>query len=240
MEKTKENRDFLYNPLYLISVDEEETPFLINGSLTIIYTDKEAAESFANTLATSYNNSTIKASLLQDNQLFFAKMWACGYLSFLLNGNGKIETFSHYINKSLKQKIKNPKVVAEGIEDAQLQKKLHKEKHIRLQTSGGSGPSLALLIKRLPSVHRKRLIGSYVAGLSTLILSIIFYLTEFNEIVDIFPLISFWIVIYGLTAVLKVSEKVKAKNPKAATVAKCSLILYILSIVIYVIKFING
>ena len=222
----------LTNQLYLIAVDRVSIPFLINKSLVLIYRNKQDAEIAANKFSKSYNNTKIKALLIQNNKDFFEKMFACGFNTFLLDGNGKTGRFSDFIDANkIKKNSTASKANKNNIEHLQPTRPIVESKGIN---------GLIISVKRLPKIHKTRLITAYILGFLGVAASVISLVIEDMSNVSMFVMASLWLSVFGLANMDKVSRKVKQKNPKASMAAKPFLILILIQVVIYIFKFINA
>jgi len=217
--------------LFLISVEKDTIPLLVGG-IVLLYTEKTKAELSANRYKQSYNNSKINASLIENKKSFFEKMIACGYNSFLLNGNGKTGKFSDCVDvKKIKMNSTARKANKNNIEYLQPTRPIVEPKGIN---------GLIKAVKRLPKIHKTRLITAYILGFLGVAASVISLVIEDMSNVAMFVMASLWLSVFGLANMDKVSRKVKQKNPKASTAAKLFLILILIQVVIYIFKFINA
>lgn len=222
----------LTNQLYLIAVDKVSIPFLINKSLILIYRNKQYAEIAADKFSKSYNNTKIKALLIENNKEFFEKMVACGYNTFLLDGNGKTGRFSDFVDANkIKMNSTARKANKNHIEYLQPTRPI-------IESKGING--LIKAVNRLPKIHKTRLITAYILGFLGLAASVISLFIENLNDLAVFMMASLWFSAFGLINMAKVSRKVKQKNPKASTAAKLFLILILIQAVVYIFKFINA
>ena len=226
------NKDNLINgQLFLITVENNSTPLLLRDDIILIYSEKEKADAAAYKFRQLHKTDTISASLIDNNTVFFAKMVACRFYKFLFDGDGKILKFTDFCNVKYTAKTEDS---ATEIKNAQPGKKTED-----VQNQDQAKPSIIEAFKRLPKIHRNRLISAYTLGLLSVASSMV--LKHFAKIDDapkwvaICPLIILLSLIGGLTDASKAADKVKEKNPLMAKAAKISMLLPLAAIIIFIL-----
>ena len=221
--------------IYCICVNDKEIP-LICQQLVLIYTEYDHACRVAKSFSDLYEENAIQVAKINDVNAFFTKMWASILKCFIVNGDGSPHYFADYCSKPINNKMVEEMNIYEEIKIAQPSRRVASDQ------TGMKSASILEAIKRLPKIHRNRLITSYVCGLFLILGSIILSLFSDSS--------SFWLVILilampyaffiGLINAIKVSDKLKEKNPKIANLAKLSLLLYLAQIVIFIVAVVNS
>jgi len=101
----------LNNEIYIISVDEQGTPFLVNNQYLLLYFKKESADEAAQGFCKLYGDGKILAFKIENNIQFFEMMWNCGIPEFILNGDSNIYNIGTYFKLS-----KKPTNMSKGLE----------------------------------------------------------------------------------------------------------------------------
>ncbi len=214
--------------LFLISVEKDTIPLLMSDEIVLIYTEKQKADSCVNKFKENFNSNTIKVAVIQNKPAFIAKMVACGINKFILDGTGKVHKFLDFCDIKLVKNISNPSQIYDEIEDAQPSRRVVSTKP-RMTAS-----NISEALKRLPKIHRNRLITAYICGVLSITSSTVIGLFQHRSSpwLGLFPLILIVSIIKGLDSATKVSDKVKEKNPIIARVAMLSLLLHLAAVII--------
>jgi len=107
----KKKQLMLNNEIYIISVDEQGTPFLVNNQYLLLYFKKESADEAAQGFCKLYGDGKILAFKIENNIQFFEMMWNCGIPEFILNGDSNIYNIGTYFKLS-----KKPTNMSKGLE----------------------------------------------------------------------------------------------------------------------------
>lgn len=102
--------------LFFLSIGD--MPYLINNDFILLYSDKAKGDDFAKKLREKYNSSGFDILPIKKNEVFFAKMRACGIESFLLNGDGEMLNFADYCDVKLVEGIAEPQKLYTEIKEA--------------------------------------------------------------------------------------------------------------------------
>ena len=92
----------LNNEIYIISVDEQGTPFLVNNHYLLLYFKKESADEAAQGFCKLYGDGKIHTFKIEDNMRFFEMMWYYGMPEFILNGDRDIYNIGTFFKLSNK------------------------------------------------------------------------------------------------------------------------------------------
>lgn len=215
--------------LFLVAISG--MPLLMAEEIVLLYSDRKKADIAINRFRQTFNENKIKVLSVENNQVLFAKMTACGLRKFLLDGEGKILDFTRFCSVDSVKKVKNPEKMYEEMKNAQPSRR------VTSNQTGITSAKISVALKMLPQIHKNRLITAYVCGLFLVLGSIVmarFIDTSYWWIAFLFfaMIIAFF---NGLSDALKVSNKLKEKNPKIAKLAKLSLLLYLVPIVIIIV-----
>ena len=101
----------LNNEIYIISVDEQGTPFLVNNQYLLLYFKKESADEAAQGFCKLYGDGKIHTFKIEDNMRFFEMMWYYGMPEFILNGDSNIYNIGAFFKLS-----KKPTNASKGLE----------------------------------------------------------------------------------------------------------------------------
>lgn len=104
--RDKMEQEMLNNEMYIISVNEEGTPFLVNDQYVLLYFRKELADEATQGFSKIYGEGKIHTYKIDDNMRFFEMMWFYGMPEFIINGDSNIYNIGAFFQ--LSKKPKNP------------------------------------------------------------------------------------------------------------------------------------
>lgn len=107
----KMEQEMLNNEIYIISVDDQGTPFLVNNQYLLLYFKKESACEAAQGFCKLYGDGKIHTFKIEDNMRFFEMMWYYGMPEFILNGDSDIYNIGVFFELS-----KKPTNASKGLE----------------------------------------------------------------------------------------------------------------------------
>lgn len=108
------NENYVYkNPspvgedMYLISVDNKETPFLANGEIILLYSQKEKADEAVKGFCRLYGAGCVQCVKLDKPKIFLKKYASHGINSYIVDGSSQvysiIKRFSPYPQKIIRK-----------------------------------------------------------------------------------------------------------------------------------------
>ena len=214
--------------LYLIAVETNSIPFLVQGNIILLYSEKDRAEKVAQSFDQSHEVADIKAFLIENNLSFFAKMASYGFNRFILDGSGSPLNFSDYCTVKPCHDIERFK---NEIEYAQPLRKVIKVKPKLTPQSVSDAYSV------LGPKQKKRLIAAYIWGIISVSCSTILGLFKHSKSIwlSYLFLLAIASILKGLDTATKVSGKVKEKNPIIAKFAMLSCWLHLVAVIIFAI-----
>ena len=84
--------------IYLISTDDKGTPFLADNKYLLLYFEEKKAYESVKELSNIYGNGNIYVFKLENNALFYEKMWNCGITEFIADGESRIYDMKEFLD----------------------------------------------------------------------------------------------------------------------------------------------
>lgn len=108
--RDKMEQEMLNNELYIISVNEEGTPFLVNDQYVLLYFRKELADEAAQGFNKIYGEGKLHTFKLENNMRFFEMMWSYAIPEFIIDGDSNIYNIGTYFSLSKKPNNKSKRL----------------------------------------------------------------------------------------------------------------------------------
>lgn len=121
--------------MYIISIDDKGTPFLLDGEVILLYSKKEKADEAVRGFCRLYGVGSVQCVKLSDPQSFWPKVGSCGINGYIVDGDSEIYSIVKKISLNPKKIIRK---------NSLLSLQPNKKKRIKKKTITIGGANLYL------------------------------------------------------------------------------------------------